>query len=89
MDERGEVNLCEFESHMITMVMTGRLPDVVMHPDFSTLMEHKAFIFAHKRELSLAPELQEGKVHVIQEGKVHVMFVTNQHYDDRHKLNHV
>ena len=30
--------------NLITVVQTGRLLDVDIHPDFRTLMEHKAFL---------------------------------------------
>ena len=61
--------------NLITAVKTGRLLDVDMHPDFRTLMEHKAFLstwcrtFMHREKgvfflnilkISLAPTLQEG-----------------------------
>ena len=67
--------------NLITAVKTGRLLDVDIHPNFSTLMEHKAFFstwcktFMHKIEkdvfflnalkISLAPTPREGPFHVM------------------------
>ena len=66
--------------NLITAVKTERLLDVDMHPNFRTLMEHKAFLstwritFMHTREkdvfflsalrISLAPTPREGPFHV-------------------------
>ena len=80
---------------MITAVKTGRLLDVDCHPEFSTLMEHKAFFihlirtFMHTREkevfilnalkISLAPTPQEGSFQV--------MFAVTQHTKEQKELN--
>ena len=66
---------------LITAVKTVRLLDVDVHPNFRTLMEHKAFLstwrktFMHIREktvfflnaskISLSPASREGPFHVI------------------------
>ena len=66
------------EANLITAVKTGTLLDVDIHPDFRTLMEHKAFLstwcrtFMHTREkevfflntlkISLAQTPQEGPI---------------------------
>ena len=67
--------------NLITAVKSGRLLDVDSHPNFRTLMEHKAFLstwcraFMHTREksffflnglrISLAPTPREGPFHVM------------------------
>ena len=52
--------------NLITAVKTGRFVDVDVHPNFTTLMEHKAFLStccrtfnAHKREGCFLPERVE------------------------------
>ena len=67
--------------NLITSKKTGKLFEVDIHPNFTTLMEHKAFLttwcrtFMHTREkdvfflnalkVSLAPTRQEGPFHVM------------------------
>ena len=67
--------------NLTTAVQTGNLLDVDIHPGFTTLMEHKAFLstwcktFLHIREkevfflntlkISLAPTSQEGPFQVM------------------------
>ena len=59
--------------NLITAVKTGRLLDVEIHPNFGTVMERGAFLstwcrtFTHtqKRNMFLAPTLQEGPFHVM------------------------
>ena len=79
----------------ITAVKTGKLLDVDIHPDFGTLMEHKAFLstwcrtFMHTREkedfflntlkISLAPTHREGPFQV--------MFVGTQQTREQKELN--
>ena len=80
--------------NLISAKKTGRLLDVDIHPDFRTLMEHKALstwcrTFMHTREkdilflnalkISLAPTPQEGPCHV--------MFVGILHTEDQKELN--
>ena len=81
--------------NLITAVKTGRLLDVGIHPNFQTLIEHKAFLSTwcrtcmHTREkdafllnalrISLAPTLREGTFHV--------MFVRNQNIDEQKELS--
>ena len=52
--------------NLITAVQTGRLLDVDMHPNFRTLMEHKAFLclpgaehFCTQKRKSFLPEHSE------------------------------
>ena len=81
--------------NLITAVKTGELLEVEKHPNFRTLMEHKAFLstscrtFMHTGEkdvffqnalmISLAPTPQEGPFHV--------MFVKNQHTQEPKEPN--
>ena len=83
------------DDNLITAVKTGKLLDVDIHPDFRTLMEHKAFLstwcrtFMHTREkevfflnvlkISLAPTLQDGSFQV--------MFAGNSAYQGEKELN--
>ena len=77
--------------NLITAVKTKRFPDVDIHTDFRTLMEHEAFLstwcrtFMHTKEKdvcflnTLKIPLSPGP----REGPFHVMFVRNQHIDER------
>ena len=72
--------ICE-AGNLITAVKTGRLLDVDVHPNFRTLMEHKAFLstwcaalmhtretevfFSNALKISLAPTYQEGSFQVM------------------------
>ena len=81
--------------NLISAVKRGRLLDVDIHPDFRTLMEHKAFLstwcrtFLHTRDkevfflnslkISLAPTLQERPFQV--------MFAGTQQTKEQKELN--
>ena len=67
-----------------------------IHPDFRTLMEHKAFLstwcrtfFAHKGEGSFLPEtLTRSLLHQpTKKGPFQVMFVGTQQTKEQEKLN--
>ena len=77
--------------NLITAVKTRRFLNVDIHPNLTTLMEHKAFsyqpvaehfctrendaFFLSTLKVSLAPDLREGPFHV--------MFARHQHCDER------
>ena len=76
-------------------VKTGRLLDVDIHPNFRTLMEHKAVLctwcrtFMHTREkdISFLNALRVSLAPTPRERPFHVMFVRNQHIDEHNELN--
>ena len=80
---------------LITAVKTGRLLEVDTHPDFGTLMEHKAFLstwcktFLHTREKEVffLNTLKISLGQTPQEGPFQVRFVGTQHTKERKKLN--
>ena len=74
--------------NLITVVQTGTLPDVDIHLDFRTLMEHKAFLstwcktFLHTREKEVV-FLNTHKISLVQTpqgGPFQVMFARNSAY---------
>ena len=81
--------------NLITAVKTGRLLDVDIHPNFRTLMEHKAVLstwcrtFTRTREedISFLSALRVSLAPTPREGPFHVMFVRNQHIDELNELN--
>ena len=72
---------------MITPAKTGRLPDADTHPDFRTLLGHKAFLstwcrtymFTREKQVFFLNTLKISLAPPPQEETVHVMFVRNQH----------
>ena len=73
--------------NLVTAVKTRRLLDVDIHPDFRTLMEHKAFLstwcrtFMHTRqkEVFFLSALKISFAPTPQEGPLQVMFAVTQH----------
>ena len=80
--------------NLITAVKTRRLLDVDIHPNFRTLMEHKAFLstwcrtLMHTREKDLffLNALRNSLAPTPREGPFHVMCVRNQHIDEQKEL---
>ena len=80
--------------NLITAVKTWRLLDVDIHPNFRTLMEHKAFLstwcrtLMHTREKDLffLNALRNSLASTPREGPFHVMCVRNQHIDEQKEL---
>ena len=75
---------------MITAVKTGRLLDVDIHPDFGTLMEHKAlstwcgtFMHTREKDILFLNALKFSPAPTPQEGPCHVMFVGILHTEDQ------
>ena len=81
--------------NLITAVQTGKLHDVDIHPDFRTLMEHKAFLstwcktFLHTREKEVffLNTLKISLAQTPQERPFQVMFVGTQQQKKQKKLN--
>ena len=81
--------------NLITAVQTGKLLDVNTHPDFRTLMEHKAFLstwcktFLHRREKEVLflNTLKISLAQTPQEGPFQVKFVGTQQQKKQNKLN--
>ena len=81
--------------NLITAVQTGKLLDVDIHPDFRTLMEHKAFLFSWwrtflhtmEKDMFFLNDLSISLEPTPQEGQFHVLFVRNQHIDEQTELN--
>ena len=81
--------------NLITVVKTGRLSDVDVHPNFKTLMEHKAFLSTwcgtclHTRENDVFSlnTLKVSIASIFREEPFHVMFVRNQHSGKQNELN--
>ena len=77
---------------MITAVKTRRLLDVDIHPDFRTLMEHKAFLstwcrtFMFTREKEVFFPLKIFLAPPTQEGSFEVMFVATHHTQEQQEL---
>ena len=73
--------------NLIPAVKTGKLFEVYIHPNFRTLMEHKAFLstwcrtFMHTREKNVLflNALKVSLVSTPQEGPFHVMCVRKEH----------
>ena len=80
---------------LITGVTTGRLLDVDIHPDFRTLMEHKAFLstwcktFLHtmEKEVFFLNTLKISLAQTPQGGPFQVMFVEDSADREQKELN--
>ena len=73
--------------NLVTAAKTGKLSEVDIHPNFRTLMEHKAFLstwcktFMHttEKDVFFLNTLKVSLAPTPQEGPFHVMFVRKQH----------
>ena len=80
--------------NVITAVKTRRLPDVDIHPDLRTLMEHKAFLstwcrtfmFTREKEVFFLNTLKSSLAPPTQEGSFEVMFVATHHTQEQQDL---
>ena len=79
-----------------TAVKKGKLLDVELHPDFRTLMEHKAFLstwcrtFKHTREkvIFFLNTLKISLAQTTQEGPFQVMFVGTQQRREQKRIEY-
>ena len=80
--------------NLITAVQTGKLLDVDSHPDFRTLMEHKAFLstwcntilHTREKEVFFLNTLKISLKQTLQEGPFQVMFVGAQQPREQNEL---
>ena len=81
--------------NLIIAVQTGKLLDVDIHPEFRTLMEHKAFwstwckTFLHtkEKEVFFLNTFKISVAQTLQEGPFQVMFAGTQHIKEQKELN--
>ena len=81
--------------NLITSVKIGRLLDVDIHPNFRTLMKHKAFLstwcrtYLHttKNDVFFLDTLKVSLAPILREEPFHVMFLSNEHSDEQNELN--